>query len=114
MIPNVTQANRATLEQESKEYYAKNYPDVDYDGFVGFVKREDGEGLTVASMPEEPSYWPVHYMEPVAGNEAALDLDLYSHPARRQAINKAVETWKPIVTDRIVLAQETEPHGKLS
>ncbi|CAB9502360.1 sensor kinase/phosphatase LuxQ [Seminavis robusta] len=111
MIPNVTDDNRAGLEEESRAYYAEHYPKVDYNGFVGFVPNEETGGLKVASMVQEPSYWPVHYMEPVAGNEAALDLDLYSHPARQQAIDRAVATWKPIVTNRIRLAQETEPNA---
>lgn len=50
--------------------------------------------------------------EPIETNEVALDLDLYSQPARRAAIDSLTSAWKPVVTERIRLAQEVEENGK--
>lgn len=112
MIPQVTRDGRASLEEDSRLYHAKHNPDIDYNGFVGYHPDNESGGFAIGPMQEEPIYWPVHYIEPVNGNEAAVDLDLYSHPARRTAIDKLVSEWRPVVTGRIRLAQETEPNGK--
>lgn len=111
LFVNVTHENRADLEAESAAYYEEHYPDiVDYKGMVGFVDNGSG-GLMLGEQIEQPFYFPVHYMEPVQGNAAALDLDLYSHPARRKAILDATSTFQPVVTERIRLAQETEENA---
>jgi CHASE domain len=47
--------------------------------------------------------------EPVVGNEAAIDLDLYSSPTQQKTTQHPVTTWMPCVTDRLKLVQETDP-----
>lgn len=65
--PNGSLAERPAMEQEARDYYAKYYPHVDYHGFRGFN--------TNTSTTLEPRWWnasfyfPIHYMEPVVGNE---------------------------------------------
>jgi len=113
IIVNVTDDNRHRLEESSKEFYNTQYPHVNYTGIKGFVKDNETGILSVGPQNSQPFSFPVHYAEPVAGNEAALDLDLYSHPARRKAILDAIASFKPVVTERIRLAQETDPNGKL-
>ncbi len=52
-------------------------------------------------------YFPVHYMEPLAGNEAALGFDLGSNPIRRKALRQAWESGKPVASAPITLVQES-------
>jgi CHASE domain len=103
-LPNVSAEARIGLEYESKLYYAENYPNVTYNG-ITTRKLENGV-RSVANQTEQPFYWPVHYLEPLYGNEAAIDLDLYS--TQQQTIEQATSSWRPIVSNRITLLQETE------
>jgi signal transduction histidine kinase/CheY-like chemotaxis protein len=107
--PNTTATERAELEQEASEFYTQNYPDIDYQGVVGVEPNTDGEGVSVQPRSEQPFYFPVHLLEPVEGNEGAIDFDLYSSASRRKTIHKAIETWKPALTPRLRLVQETDP-----
>lgn len=47
-------------------------------------------------------------IEPVEGNEQAIDLDLYTSPTQQKTIQNAISSWVPGVTDRLKLVQETE------
>ena len=53
-------------------------------------------------------YFPVHYVEPLAGNEAALGFDLGSNPRRRDALEEARDTGQPVSTAPIVLVQDED------
>ncbi len=53
-------------------------------------------------------YYPVHYVEPLAGNETALGFDLGSEPVRRSALERTARTGLPTASDPITLVQETE------
>jgi hypothetical protein len=53
--PNVTRAERPAMEAEARAYYALNYPDVNYRGFVGF-ETEIPSGLEPRS--EQDFYFP--------------------------------------------------------
>ena len=64
--PNISHAERDFYEQEARDFYQEYYPHVNYTGFRGF-NTEDSPSL-------EPRwnasfYFPIHYMEPVIGNE---------------------------------------------
>lgn len=51
-------------------------------------------------------------MEPVPGNEAVIDLDVYSLvDTQRGRIDKIVATYQPALSDRLRLVQETDPHA---
>lgn len=102
-LPNVSHAERPYLEHEAREYYAKYYPHVNYTGFKQF---RQGGGLQQFSE-DRPVYFPVHLLEPVETNEGVIDLDLYSSvTVHKRAINEAMETWKPVVSDRLKLVQD--------
>ena len=67
--PNISHAERDYYEQEARDFYREYYPHIDYKGFKGF-NTEDSPSL-------EPRwnasfYFPIHYMEPVIGNEVCL------------------------------------------
>lgn len=109
---NITHDERPAAEAESRAYF-ENYPSVDYQGFTGLEPDPDdpgnGEELIIRYRKEMPFYFPVRLMEPLEGNEPGMDFDLYSHPARKATIDAAISTWKPTLTPRIRLVQETEP-----
>lgn len=56
------------------------------------------------SIAEE--LFPVYFVEPYAGNEAALGIDLASHPERQFALRGAREFDAPVATGPIKLVQE--------
>jgi hypothetical protein len=47
-------------------------------------------------------------MEPIPGNERAIDLDYYASGSRRRTVVSCMRTGKPALTDRLRLVQETE------
>jgi signal transduction histidine kinase/CheY-like chemotaxis protein len=109
-VPNITHNARAAVEAEAKRYYQENYPHYDYQGFKRVVP--DAEpGLRIKEELDNDFYLTLHYVEPVIANEAAIDLSIYSNPARRKAIDNAVATWKPALSDRLKLVQETDPNA---
>jgi len=107
---NITHEERPAAEEESAAYF-QDYPSVNYQGFTGLEPDPDNAGgeLAIRYREEMPFYFPVRLMEPLEGNEAGMDFDLYSHPARKATIDAAISTWKPRLTARIHLVQETEP-----
>jgi signal transduction histidine kinase/CheY-like chemotaxis protein len=109
-VPNITHDARATVEADARRYYEKNYPDYDYKGFSRVVPAGD-PGERIQPELDYDFYLTLHYIEPVISNEAAIDLSIYSNPARRKAIDNAVATWKPALSDRLKLVQETDPNA---
>lgn len=99
--PLVTHDMRDAYEEEARSYYAEHHPHVDYRGFVGFEPGIDG----LSPRSEAPFYYPIHYMEPIPGNEAAIDLDYYSHVSRRQTVDHILSTGTPGVTGRLLLVK---------
>ena len=54
------------------------------------------------------SYYPVTYVEPLAGNQPALGFDLSSNPARLKAIVKAQQSGKVVISAPLKLVQERQ------
>jgi signal transduction histidine kinase/CheY-like chemotaxis protein len=109
-LPLITKDVRFEVEKQTKNWFAENYPHVNYEGITRVVPDEK-PGLRTAPEVELPFYFPLHYVEPVITNEAAIDLNPYSNPARRKAVDTAIETWKPAFSDRLKLVQETDPYA---
>jgi signal transduction histidine kinase len=97
--PNISHADRPEAEAEARAFYAAKYPDVDYYGFRGFNTPDSG----LVPRSNQSFYFPIHYQEPIAGNEAALDLDYYSSESRIRAVNAVFENKGPSLTDRLSL-----------
>lgn len=96
-IPRVAEMDRAAVEASARE-----------DGLVGFrFTEQESQGQMVA-VAMRPEYFPVLYVEPVVGNEAALGFDIGSNPERMAALARARDTGQITVTGRITLVQETE------
>ena len=101
--PNITSQERPIAEAEADIYYLENYPEVNYTGFRGF----NGDSKSLKSRWwNESFYFPIHYQEPIPGNEAAIDLDYYSSESRIRAVNSLFETKQPSLTDRLSLVKK--------
>jgi len=101
--PNITLQERPVAEAEADIYYMENYPEVNYQGFRGF------NGDSTSLLPRwwnQSFYFPIHYMEPIPGNEAAIDLDYYSSESRIRAVKALFDTKEPSLTDRLSLVKK--------
>jgi len=65
-------------------------------------------GTTFGVQPpgEREEYWVIDYVEPLAGNESVVALDVLSRPASRAAAERARDFGEPSATGRYRLAQE--------
>lgn len=78
------------------------------DGFANFrISQKDSQDMLV-QRPEQAEYFPVYYMEPLAGNEQALGFDMVSEPLRRRAIVAARDSGKLVSTEHVRLVQEKD------
>jgi len=95
-IPRVPHAKRSTYENLAEK-----------DGLSGFRFTErTAQGDTIsAEMREE--YYPVYYVEPMAGNEKAVGFDLGSNATRLAALLEARQSGAEVASARITLVQET-------
>ncbi len=102
-IPRVVHEERSVYEEEALA-----------DGIANFsFKAISGSGEVTLS-PEKTHYYPVYYIEPIAGNEAALGLDLASSNPRREALLKSLKTNRAIASEGVRLVQdEGEQQGVL-
>jgi signal transduction histidine kinase len=101
--PNITHAERPEAEEEARAFYAENYPHIDYRGFVGF---NYDNSTMLDPRNESDFYFPIHYMEPVIGNERAIDLDYHASGSRKRTVLSCMENGAPALTDRLTLVQE--------
>jgi PAS domain S-box-containing protein len=75
------------------------------DGLTDFFFKELSSERKMITAHIRDEYYPVYYVEPMAGNEGALGFDLSSNPSRLGAINNAIKTGKITTSERITLAQ---------
>lgn len=95
-IPRVSAAERPELERRIRSGTFSNFRIIE--------RSESGE--MVPAKPRE-EYYPVLFLEPLAGNEKALGYDLASETTRRNALHLARDTGKTIASGRIRLVQDT-------
>lgn len=96
-IPRVPHSKRGLFEAAARR-----------DGFRGFRFTERTSGGELTGARGRAEYYPVYFVEPYEGNEAALGFDLASEPRRLAALEAARDTGNPSATSRIVLVQERE------
>ncbi len=92
--PRVTAANRAAFEDAQR---ARD---------PGFAIREPDPNGGERAAGARPVYYPVAYLEPLAGNEEAVGLDLASEPARNAAISAAFASGRLTATAPVRLVQD--------
>ena len=93
-IPRVTHSQR--IKYESKQH--QEFPE-----FEITERKEQGHMITAKEREE---YFPVYYVEPLIGNEAAFGFDLSSNPTRLKTLEKSRDTATPQATASITLVQE--------
>ncbi len=95
-IPRVPDDQRAAYEKAAQQ-----------DGLLKFqIVERKSQGIMERTEQRE-EYFPVYFVEPLKGNEAAVGFDLASNPTRLEALNQARDTGKMLSTARITLVQET-------
>jgi diguanylate cyclase (GGDEF)-like protein len=93
-VPQVQRDERVNFEQVAQQ------------SSPGFhITERNAENMLVDSAAK-PSYFPVTYILPHAGNELAVGFDLYSNAIRRAAIDLAIDTAQTTSTARIRLVQD--------
>jgi PAS domain S-box-containing protein len=95
LVVRVTESERAVYEQTRRREGVRH--------FVIFERDAAGNQLPVKGRAD---YFPVHYIEPLAGNEAVLGFDIGATPAHLQDIIRAIDSGQPVVTGRVALVQE--------
>jgi hypothetical protein len=103
--PRIHREERAQAEEEARNFYARHYPNVRYRGFLTVPNDNTNETFEQA---ESDFYYPIHYMEPVVGNEAAVALDYHSSESRRSAVRHCLSTGEAALTDRLRLIQDKQ------
>ncbi|MGF1700406.1 diguanylate cyclase [Photobacterium makurazakiensis] len=92
-IPRVTEEQRQTFEQQAG-VRVPNFK---------FTERVASGEMVTASVRNE--YYPVYYVEPVNGNEAAIGFDLGSNAIRLNAIVSATDSGKIQISEGVKLVQ---------
>jgi CHASE1-domain containing sensor protein len=71
------------------------------------ISERDDQGR-LKPFNKKAEYFPVYYVEPYGGNEAALGFDLASNNTRLSGLILARDTNQKVATARIQLVQEKE------
>ena len=93
-VPKTTYQEKELLETKTRDI-----------GFLEFRITEKS-GDKMVPVAKRPEYYPVYYIEPLAGNEIAFGFDLASNLIRLKAMEKANVTNQMVATARINLVQE--------
>lgn len=94
-VPLVARQDKDILEGQGRR-----------DGFGTYRITERYPDGTLRPVGDRPEYFPVLFLEPFKGNEAALGYDLGSDPQRQEALNAAREARSPVMTAPIRLVQD--------
>ena len=78
---------------------------VQREGFPQFKVTERSAGGTLVPVSERDEYFPILYLEPLAGNERAFGFDSLSNSISKQAKDKARQTGKPSLSQGFTLIQ---------
>ncbi len=95
-IPRVKMSARSKFEASARN-----------DGYPEFRITERKSQGQMVTAEERAEYFPVYFVEPMKGNEAAFGFDLGSEPTRNESLEKARDLGKMVSTTRITLVQET-------
>jgi len=93
--PLVPLSERGRHEAEARRETGKPYR----------ITERAGTGVMVPAAARD-RYFPVRFLEPVAGNEAAVGFDLGSEPVRLAALRRSAETGEETITGLVELVQE--------
>ena len=99
-VPRVSGADRPAFEAAARRQ-----------GLSSFRITDLVAPSSQAEAAERAEYFPVFYIEPFEGNEAALGLDLSSEAARREALEGARRSGEMVTSPPLTLVQETDGQG---
>jgi PAS domain S-box-containing protein len=86
------------------------------DAFVAKARADGAPGFTLRQLEDkaQPDLYIVKFIEPVASNAGALGLDIGSNPLRRRALQQAIDSGAPAMSEPISLVQnQVATHGAL-
>ncbi|MCF6339371.1 MAG: CHASE domain-containing protein [Sulfurimonas sp.] len=78
------------------------------DGFNDFEITGFNFNGKIIKNPNKKYYIPIYYIEPYLKNKKAMGFDISSHFGRNEAANKARDTGKLVITERIKLIQKDD------
>ncbi|MBC8195942.1 MAG: CHASE domain-containing protein [Acidimicrobiia bacterium] len=78
------------------------------DGFPDFAIRQRGPDGSLVPVDHRVEYYPVYFVEPLVGNEAAVGFDLASNLTRKAALIESRDSGREVATGRVTLVQEAE------
>ena len=93
-IPRISHSNREASEQLRRQ----DLPDFE------ITERQD-QGLMIRAA-DRKDYFPVYFVEPMAGNELALGFDLASNAVRLEALRQSRDSGAMVASSSITLVQE--------
>jgi PAS domain S-box-containing protein len=102
-VPRVPGPQRADYEAQARA-----------DGLSGFTISDLGpDGVTPIPAAARSEYFPVYYAQPQSINRRVLGVDLWSQPARRQAMQQAWQDKRMAASVAVPLMQDGATHGLL-
>ncbi len=96
-VPGVPHSRRQEFEQRARLEGLKDFQ---------FMERSKTGKMVRAETRE--IYYPVYYIYPMLGNQAALGFDLASNSIRRETLVNSLESGKATASSRINLVQENK------
>lgn len=75
---------------------------------AGFEIRQRNSGGQLQRAEKRTLYYPVTYIEPIAGNQAAIGFDLMSNALRAEALNRSIQSGLAITSAPLHLVQEQQ------
>jgi len=85
----------------------KRVPESSLESYVA-KQRQERPDFRVHPLHTGTDFWPITYLEPLAGNEAAIGLDMAHESNRFTAAQKAMRTGETQITGPIALVQDDE------
>ncbi|ADE12388.1 sensor domain-containing diguanylate cyclase [Sideroxydans lithotrophicus] len=98
-VPRVNAAQRNSFEAKQRN---------DLPGFE--IRERDADGELVRAGKRN-TYYPVTYVEPLAGNQPAVGFDLASNSIRQAALLTALKNGSIVTTESIHLVQDAQPQA---
>jgi PAS domain S-box-containing protein len=99
---------------------ATEFPGIRGFGYIERVQRPDMARFEAAEKHDQSPFfrikthgnanelYVIKYLEPLAGNEAAIGLDLGAEAVRREAVERAIDTGEPSLSGVISLVQDNK------
>lgn len=77
--------------------------------FEASIRAEGFDGFAISPDGERPVYTPVTFLEPFTWrNKRAFGYDMFSEPARQQAMTRARDSGDAHISGHVILVQETD------